>query len=573
MARTVLTDDELREAVQAYYDCKGVRSEAAISLDLSRTTYNDRLKVAQERLGVRLGKVVDGRQQMLGMEQRKLPPKGKVNWFLCTCVQNNTDLIDGFENLTALHRWLGSLADTNAAELLVGTTTYNKNAYGHAKTAKGAQHGSRGPGADELWYSPEVRDHVVEHDILLAPGIVFAGRQNILPTRKFPLSNKHDLNGRLSNIVPHTKMHLESVPAMVDEATKLNMTTGAVTMRNYIQKDAGLVAEQEHTYGALLLGVDSDGDWYPTMLEFGPDGEIMWFGPEGYSAVLVKGGRVQATKSGKVDDLSSVVEGINWGDTHAIEMDRWVRDLCFGAGGILDTLRPRVHFHNDLLSMRSRSHHDVKNFLRTYEKHVDGEESVEDEIRVTADILHESERDWCETVIVPSNHHRHLEQWVNEADFRKDPINARFWAECLLAKIEALDEGLKDFDLMEWALRKLGQVGDVRFLAEDESYVIAKYRGFPGIECGLHGDLSPNGARGSTNGLLKLGRPINKGHDHQATRKGGVMSAGALPHSRSFAYMKGPNSHSIALIATMKNGARTHVIIWNGKWRPRAKAS
>lgn len=562
-----LSDKQLSQAVDAYYENRGNRSEAARYLGLSRTTYNDRLSQAEERLGLKVGKVADGRELPAEMESRPLPAKGKVSWYVCTCAQNNTRIVDGFRNLEALTQWLGKRPDTDAAELIVGTVTYNRNAYGHGRTQKG---GGKGNSLDdqELWYDPEVRPYLVEHDVLLAPGLVFAGRQNILPTRKFPLSNKADLNGRMSNVVPHTKMHLESVPAMVDEATKLNMTTGTVTMRNYVQKDAGLVAEQEHTYGAMVVGVDSDGDWYPMHLELGDRGEVQWCGPDGYSAVTVEDGKVRAVRTGQVDDYSSVVEAVNWGDTHAAELDLWVRELAFGEGGILDTLRPRIQFHNDLLSFRSRSHHEIRDFFRSYEKHTEGADSVEDEVRVTADVLAYSERDWCETVVVPSNHDRHLERWVNEAEHRLDPLNARFWAECLLAKLEAIEEGLKDFSLMEWALRKKGRVGPVRFLSEDESYVVAKQPGFPGVECGLHGDQGPNGARGSTSNLLKLGRPINKGHDHIATRRGLVMSAGGLPHSRRFPYMRGPNSHSIALITTFKNGARSHIIMWNHKWRP-----
>ena len=559
-----LSDKNLREAIDAYYENRGNRSEAARYLGLSRTTYNDRLSQAEDRLDLRVGKVADGRELPTEMDSRPLPTKGKVRWYVCTCAQNNTRVVDGFRNLEALVRWLGKRPDTDVAELIVGTVTYNKNAYGHGLTQKGGNSLED----QELWYDPEVRPYLVEHDVLLAPGLVFAGRQNILPTRKFPLSNKADLNGRLSNIVPHTKMHLESVPAMVDEATKLNLTTGAVTMRNYLRKDAGLVAEQEHTYGAAVIGVDSDGDWYPMHIELGRSGEVQWCGPDGYSAITVADGEVAAVRTGRVDNNSSVVEAINWGDTHAVELDLWVRELAFGEGGILDTLRPRVQFHNDLLSFRSRSHHEIKDFFRSYEKHAEGADSVEDEVRVTADVLAYSERDWCETVVVPSNHDRHLERWVNEAEHRLDPLNARFWAECLLAKLEAIEEGLKDFSLMEWALRKKGSIGPVRFLSEDESYVVAKQPRFPGVECGLHGDLGPNGARGSTSNLLKLGRPINKGHDHIVTRRGLVMSAGGLPHSRRFPYMRGPNSHSIALITTFKNGARSHIIMWNYKWRP-----
>jgi hypothetical protein len=110
-----------------------------------------------------------------------------------------------------------------------------------------------------------------------------------------------------------------------------------------------------------------------------------------------------------------------WGDIHASEMDLDVRELAFGEGGMLDQLRPRRQFWHDLFSMRSRGHHEMKNFHRMFAKWVDGEESVEDEMRITADFSHEAHRDWCETVVVRANHDRHLDRWLNEARPERDP--------------------------------------------------------------------------------------------------------------------------------------------------------
>ena len=173
--------------------------------------------------------------------------------------------------------------------------------------------------------------------------------------------------------------------------------------------------------------------------------------------------------------------------------------------------------------------------------------------------------------MVPSNHDRHLERWLNEADFRLDPLNAKFFCLAQYALLDAVDKGNRDFNILEWAIdramRRAGVAGvGVRFLGEDESFVIARDpRDKGGVECGLHGDLGPNGARGSTRSLTKLGRPLNKGHDHKAGIDGPVFSAGAcvirLP------YMSGPSSHSISHIVTYKNAARAIMTMWADDWR------
>jgi len=213
----------------------------------------------------------------------------------------------------------------------------------------------------------------------------------------------------------------------------------------------------------------------------------------------------------------------------------------------------------DVFSMQSRGHHDMKDFKRTYEKHLDEEETVEEEIQLTADFLNECTRKWCETIIIPSNHDRHLDRWLNEADFRADPVNAKYFLELEWEVLDAIDNGDKGFNILEHALVSAGASEKIRFLSLDESYVLH------GVENGLHGDLGPNGSRGSTKALTKLGRPLNKGHDHQAAIAWPVYSAGAC--SLRFSYQKGPNSHSISHIDTYKNGARTIITMWSNKWR------
>jgi len=162
-------------------------------------------------------------------------------------------------------------------------------------------------------------------------------------------------------------------------------------------------------------------------------------------------------------------------------------------------------------------------------------------------------------VIIASNHDRHLERWLNEADFRQDPVNAKYFMELQWQMLDAIDRGDKDFNILEWSLLKTGVSTEVRFLGLDESFVIK------GVESGLHGDLGPNGSRGSTRALTKLGRPINKGHDHTAAIRDQVYSSGAC--SLSFPYMKGPNSHSVSHITTYKNGKRALITMWSDKWR------
>lgn len=544
-------DVELQMDVEAYYDHAGNRSEAARSRGLKRQTYNDRLRMAENRLGVKIGKVADGRIKTVAHVERKLPRKGHVARYLCSSIQNNTHLHPGFHNIKAYSDWLDALPG-DSCEIIIGTFSYQKAAYG----PKAVKRGTHRREDREEWYAPGAEPYIQDHSIQLAPGLVWCGEQNILPTNKKPLTGMDDYNGRSSNIVPHAKIAMESVASMADEATKFNYATGTLTQRNYIQKRAGILAEQAHSYGALLVEVDDGGNWYCRQLEIDANNEIMDIGPDGYIGVHVSNGEVVAER---------VVDTIFWGDMHAAEMEIWVRELAWGVGGMLDSTGAKRQFAHDVFSMRSRSPHEERDFHRTYAKFAEEEESVLDEIILTADALAEATRPNVETIVVNSNHDRHLDRWLNEADFRKDPLNAKYFCQLQYQVLNAMDEGDKDFNVLEYALKETGGCPrDIRFLGLDESYVILKDHS-EGIECGLHGDLGPNGARGTTGNLTKLGRAVTKGHDHKATIWGQVYSTGCC--ATSAPYTKGPGSWSVTHCVAYDNGCRALITMWGGKHR------
>lgn len=548
MATRKIPDAELQLDVKAYYDCAGNRSEAARSRGLRRATYNDRLKMAEARLDVVLGKrVADGQIHARGSKQRRLPRSGGVARYILTSIQNNTHLHPAFDNLLALRDHLAALPGSSC-ELIVGTYSYQVSSYGPKAVKRGKF--DRHAVHEALWYAPAAEPFIVDESVELAPGLVWCGEQNILPTARHPLTAFEDYNGRKSNIVPHAKVAMESVAAMADEAAKFNYSTGTITQRNYIQKRAGILAEQKHAYGALLVEVDADGNWFVRQLVVGDDDSVMDVGPDGTNGLRAQAGQVTE---------QPVVTSITFGDVHAAEMDKWVRERCWGPGGMVDELRPRYQFLHDVFSMRSRSHHEADDPHARFRKHVEDEETVEGEVQVTADFLSEAHRDFCETVVVPSNHDRHLTTWLKKADYREDPPNALYFLCLQLETYRAIEKGDRDFSVLEWALRQAGCPRGVRFMGQDESFVVH------GVEHGLHGDLGPNGSRGSTRGLTKLGRPLNKGHDHTAAIRDHVYSVGAC--ALRFPYMMGPSSHSVSHVVTYANGSRAIVTMWGGRWR------
>jgi hypothetical protein len=165
---------------------------------------------------------------------------------------------------------------------------------------------------------------------------------------------------------------------------------------------------------------------------------------------------------------------------------------------------------------------------------------------------------------VNSNHHDHLLRWLREADWRKDPINAEFYAEAQVVLLRAIRCGDRSFDILKWAIERAGTKG-IRFLGEDESFIICKRFG-GGIEQGMHGHQGVNGAKPSPKALTKTGRKANVGHSHSAGLYEGLAVAGTNS-KLDLGYNKGMSSWSHSDIITYPNGKRAIITIWDGKWR------
>ncbi len=539
----IVTDEELREVWKAFHECGQSGAEATRMLGISRGKFDARMDLAVRRLGPSIAKPhVTGNKTAMKATIYSLPEKGAIAYYLCTSAQSSTHIhSEVWKNLLAL-------SDHYAAKIMVSRFTYNKTAFGQGKRSKPSGKDEEEPA--ELFFAKELTDYIVDERVQLAPGLVYNGETQMLPTAKRPLSGFENYNGRKSSIFPHPKLAMVSVPAMQHEAAKLMYTTGCVTQRNYIQRREGFRAEQEHTYGALLVCVDHEGSFWCRQITAGPDYDI-------YDLDV-------HVKKGKVTDGNRVA-GITWGDIHADKMEPETAGLLFGKGGMLDALKPHEQHAHDVLDFGRRGHHTRKSPHEMFRLHVEGQESVTEEFNKTAQMLNMMTRKWCEIVVPDANHHRHLTRWLEEANHRSDPINAIEMLSLQLALHCAFRDGDRYFNPFEHAMRQRGVGEKVTFLRPDESWVLlADVEG--GIECGIHGDLGPNGSRGGSANFARMGRRANTAHSHTAGIYDGIFTAG---HSckRQMGYNHGPSSWSCSHTVTYPNGARAIVTVWNGRWK------
>lgn len=526
---------EQGDVARLYKELGGNVSAIARQLNVERHTVRYHIRklggihkplAAGSREGIREGKFL-------------LPPKGLVTRYILTSAQNNTYLNrQVWEAIVALAKYYD-------ARILVGTFSYNTNAYGVLAVKEGTKQERQ----VEVWFEPELLPLIYDHRVELAPGLVWCGEMNILPTDTDPFSGLETYSHRKSSIFPHVKMGMRSIETMQSEPAKFSYTTGTVTLKNYIQKKAGLKAEHHHVYGGLLVEVDSEGHWWVRQLGAHTDGRIQDLD------VCVEKGKVTT---------SNRIEAVTWGDIHAT----WVeKDVVRQSMDMIDKLRPRFQFLHDVMEGVSINRHQVKNKCphRAFDRWLRGFHRVDAELAETAKVIDKYARPFSEIIVPDSNHDGWwLKSWLAKYDYRLDPANAELFLRLQTFFYREMRAGKmpRDVNVMDFALRDAGLKTAVRFLLPDESFTICNKK----IECGMHGHLGTGGSQGTPRQLSKIGRRANTAHTHSAGIYNGLYVAGTSSKLK-WDYAYGPSAWSHSHVVTYPSGSRAIVTMYAGKWR------
>lgn len=477
--------------------------------------------------------------------ERRIGPRTGKQTYVFTCAQNNTDLIPE-------HWWkaLMNLVDHYEAELHVSRFTYNKASYGKNSVKPGT---TKLTDTRDLFYAPEIEPYISDEDIQITDDLVWLGSVSLQPTAVNPIAGWQNHTRHASCILPHTKLAMESVPTMKSDPAKFIFTTGSVTQRNYIQKGAGQKADFHHVFGALLVEVDENGDWWARQLNFDKNGTLY-----------------DLTNRFTAEGVTScTVEAITHGDIHGYKMDTAVCDTVFRDGGMLDTLHPQHQFFHDIIDFMPRNHHNRRDFQFVNDMRRDGTERVLDEFRFVSDwFMRHCVRNWCRSHIVVSNHDQAIDTWLADRSNLDDPANVRDWLQlnheravygpgyhAFARSMDRFMHGAR----MSLRGHRYATLSLPRIIKEDQSFKILGQ-----IEAGLHGHLGPNGARGTPRNLRTAGK-ANTGHTHSAGIVEGVYTAGVLG-KLDMGYNRGLSSWSHSSIITYANGKRTIVTHRAGKW-------
>lgn len=481
-----------------------------------------------------------------------------VRRFILSSAQDSTVLHEEF--LTNLEAYCGWLQQSGSCEILIGGFTYNKSLFEDHSKSGGT-------------WPTRIAPYLVSDRIRIADKIDFCGEMNTLPTAENPLSGFHTYTSDRWGVFPHAKVQLVSVPTMKHLPSKQIMTTGAVTKPNYVMKKAGIKASFHHVYGAVLVEIDQDGDFFCRHLIADDAGDFYDLDR------LVKDGEV--TTGHRVEVLTP-------GDVHVAQIDPVASRTIFGiwpgepayetanpprvwrsdqeTPSILDALNPKHVFLHDASDFRARNHHNILDPHDRFRMHVNGVESVEGELAEVALVLTELSERYTDShfYVVDSNHDQALLRWLKYTDYRNDPANALFFLKCQLAQYEAIQNGGADFSILRHVMQNFypnWKCADVTFLQEDKTPVV-----IGGVEHSNHGHRGPNGSRGSVASLMRVASKMTIGHVHSPAILDGLYAAGTTS-LMDLGYNAGPSSWAHTLVVQYANGKRALITLRDGKWK------
>jgi hypothetical protein len=424
------SDRVLRDKIAASFSSNfGNISAIAREVGCERSTV--RYHIA--RLGIGKKPLAGGKQR--AAHKKAVLPVAGVQRYILTSAQNNTHVHDAFwQNVEAM-------AKHYDAQIFVGTFSYNQNNFGHLAV----KNGTKGEYEKELWFDPKVKPFIRDAKIELAPGLVWCGNMNILPTEDNPISGLETYGGSSSVIFPHTKIEMRSIATTPDLPVKMIYTTGAVTLMNYLQKKLGIKAEHHHRYAFLLVEVDAEGNWWVRQVAARKNGRVIQD-----LNVLIEDGKVVSTKA--------KAEAVTWGDLHATIV---APEVLAASLTMLDILKPKYQFIHDMMEGVSVNRHMRKHkaIHENFTRWMRGLHRVDEELRQTRAVVEQFQRPWCQTVVPDANHDRSwLQLWLREYDYRVDPPNTELFLR------------LQSFMYSELRAGKLAKnVNLVKFVMENEA--------------------------------------------------------------------------------------------------------
>jgi hypothetical protein len=339
-----------------------------------------------------------------------------------------------------------------------------------------------------------------------------------------------------SVLVASPKQMMSSVPRGRGKHPHLVWSTGTISEPNYANNRRGQIAIQDHTFGAIIVDVESPEIFYPRNIVIDEDG--------GFNDQ-----HMYYTANSCVEQNAVV---LSLGDSHygiedkvAEEASKEIARLC----------KPTYILFNDLCDNRSITHHEKHNILARC-KRSKVQKTLESELTHLGKCMQPWVNEFKDSalVVIPSNHDDFIPKWLIDGEFIKDEYNVRLGIELLIAMLDG-------FNPMEYFLKTRANIDSIKFLKLEDGFNI------DGVELNSHGHIGTGGAKGSARSLENAFGKCTSAHTHAPTVFRGVYTVGTNSILNPDYAAGGGSSWLHADVLQFQNGTRQMIIKINGKFK------
>jgi hypothetical protein len=364
---------------------------------------------------------------------------------------------------------------------------------------------------------------------LLHKNLILLADLKVQATSPNPTNGIELFGDGASCIVGSPRIEMRSVPVLPEQTQKFLYSTGTVTVPNFTDSVAGGKAGEHHTYGFIVVEIESDDVVHVRSVSANEDGD--------FNDLIY---RVE-NKSVSIEHVECLV----WGDSHFAQKEERVtesfRQLCKDLGIKLSVL-------HDIWDSASINIHNLNDPIIKHKLMRENKDDLKKELKQMFKELSWFEKNMHKTIVVSSNHDNMLDRAMCHGDWRDNLKNAEFFVEMLSLTLSGkAPQGIIPYYINSKYKR-------IKALGTNDSYI--KY----GVELALHGHIGPNGSRGNINSFSKLSNKSIIGHSHSPGIRWGCYQVG-VSCSLDHGYNKGLSGWAYAGCTLNSRGKRQLLIL------------
>lgn len=339
-------------------------------------------------------------------------------------------------------------------------------------------------------------------------------------------------NFKTSVILAHSKQALEVIPTGNSTHPRLIHSTGAITKPSYLRNRIGMIADEDHKLGGLVIEIKGDVFWLRQVQFDVNNGSFVDLGKR-YHA----NGKVTAERA----------EAFKMGDLHAVHHDDKALEAMYR---LWDQIKPKNIFFEDFFDGSSISHHlDRKKLSKA--KLPPLFESLPIEIAAAKTVLHdiwENAPKDAKMFATASNHPHFLTQYLDEGRYMNDRSDNYELAHRMVVMSLDGKDPLKEY---------LDPKGRMTWTSVNADIYIE------GVQMNVHGHQGINGAKGSKIGHELAYGNVMTAHTHAPSIYHDAFTVGHMSSERH-GYNNGPSTWILCNGAVYKGGQKQLYMIVNG---------